>query len=285
MQKYQDLRPSPNVVVPIPDKPLIIPFGLPCSGKTMLIWRLHRYLYHLCSSMYDSQLYPCSIKYVSCHQKQNQDANGDAYCMELCDYLSKCLYESELPHWHDGGYSYMLTFSNRINGETYCHFVDLPGEAFYWDNSSVWWTKYLESLMIVSNKRIWLFLIEKDAFGNQQKRDEYTFRINRMLHDMFPKDKVVFVFNKADLYINKYVKGKHIDMMSFMKDIKQQYPIFLFDRYENKGLSKFFKGEHSFNYTFFSSGVFTKIPYMDDGWSPGPDIYCENLWKKIKALL
>lgn len=271
MQRYQDLRPSPDVVFPVDGKPLIIPFGLPCSGKTMLIKRLHGFL----SSIYKSELNPCSIKYVSHHQTRNQDTNEWIY-------LLNCLHENA--PMHNGQISYMLTFRNLLNGETSCHFVDLPGEAFNWDNSSVWWTKYLESLMAISNKKIWLFLIEKDGLENQQKRNEYTRIINRMLHNISPKDKVLFVFNKADRYIDRYVRGKHINMMSFMQDIKEQCPN-LFERYKNKGLSKFFKGEYSFNYTFFSSGVFTNTSYMRDEWSPSPDIYCENLWKKIKALL
>ena len=284
IQRYQDLRPSPEVVFPIDDKPLIIPFGLPYSGKSMLMKRLHWFL--LCNNMCDGLLYPCSIKYVSC--QQNQNTNEDDYLKDLCGYLERCLYQNEPPYsrWHGREYSYMLTFCNPLNGGILCHIVDLPGEAFNLNNSSVWWTKYRESLMAASNKKIWLFLIEKDGLENQQKRDEYTLIINRMVHNMSPKDEAVFVFNKADLYINRYGKEKSIDIMHFMRDIMQQYPN-LFDRYKNKGLSRFFKGEYSFNYTFFSSGVFTNARYigMDDVWTPSPDIYCKNLWKKLKALL
>lgn len=263
----------PHLVMPPDDKPLIIPFGFPTSGKTLLVFRLISYLYTEIG--YDVDISPFLWHHSDIHFLKYYEE----CCISQMDAVRKCeptlIADVRLP--------YVYSVISRRNGARVCYFMDFTGDIFSRD-SSVVWNKYFVSITAASNKKIWLFLLEKDAFGNQQKRDEYACAIKRMLNNISPKDKVIFVFNKADIYINKYVKEKHIDMKSFMKDINLQYPN-LFDRYKSKGVAKFFKGEYNFNYTFFSSGIFTNTPHMRDVWSPGPDIYCENLWKKIKALL
>ena len=268
-----------SIIVPSDNLPLIIPFGLASSGKKLLVVRLAMYLY--CNHCLDIQASPhfvLSPSSLTEYYRENCSRwERIIHTGNICDGFPKKNGLSDLS-------PYVFTCRNNY-GNVVCHLVALTGEICYCDASPVW-SQQLSSLFATPNKKIWLILLEKDTFSSQNERDEYARVTKRMLNNISPKDKVIFVFNKADIYINKYVKDKHIDMKSFMKDINLQYPN-LFDSYKSKGVAKFFKGEYNFNYMFFSSGVFTNARYigMDDVWTPSPDIYCKNLWKKLKALL
>lgn len=96
-----------------------------------------------------------------------------------------------------------------------------------------------------------------------------------------PNDRVVFLFNKADMHRHQYKANGEPNKQVFFNTIKQQYPG-IFTRYQNTGIAKYMYGPYNFKVVCFSSGVFNKTNDGREVWTPEKDWYCQELWNAIK---
>lgn len=242
LEAYSDIIfEMPQLFLPPEDsKPLIVPFGLPCSGKTILTFRLIRYL----DRDFKCTIYPYSIhcpNWLKCYESR-------------CTMWERTVYSPYAPGGN-GIFPYIFTVYSRRNGESVCHIIDLPGETCIFESVP---SNYLATVLSSNRKKIWLLMFDEFCLL-EQNRTQYIQSLLSLHRHISPIDKVLIVFNKIDLLgyfadhktTETIVKvNKHID------HICNLYAS-VFNKYENKyWIKKLLFGKYNFDYSLFSAGFF-----------------------------
>ena len=248
--------------------PVIFFVGPAFSGKSMALIRLIRYL--------ETKRF-----------KVVPDANfrpSDPLYIRWCNEFAHYIYND---NWAPGHSIWDPLLVKIINpqGRTEAKIIDIPGDAFIRLDGNESRRTYLDYIFRIPKKRVWVFFVEQDSFLTHLQKAKYVQKINDMHHRIISgKDRVVFLFSKADRFYEQYDRNGHPVKKLFVKNITQEYPnIFL--KYQNFGLKKFLHGTYNFQSVVFSAGDFHSMRDGNHIWTSGRNVYCENLWKTLSKCL
>lgn len=266
-----------NILVTIGEGiPTVILYAPQSSGKTMVLLRMIRYLQRR-----NYQIIP---------DGNFRDAH-DAHYQRMCKGLLTMAHSEYAPGGNDT-ISFMLARVVDKSGRTICQFLEAPGEHYFDGKEDHVYPTYINNIIHAqNNRRIWVFFTEPNWGNNQPQRTAYAQNIINLypsIHQpgLIP-DKVIFLFNKADLYPHLYNnKNGHSfpNINSFYKEINNYYPG-IFDDYIRTGLARLLFGKYNFHAVPFSAGAFTKTEDGRSTWQPSNDWYCQQLWRAIQSCL
>lgn len=265
---FEERRDVNNITVTIPDRetPIVIFFGSQASGKTLTLLRMIRFL--------ESHSYSVEPERVF-------RPKTDKHYERMCNGLKDMAYSGYAPGGTDI-ISFMLVKVLDQVGNPVCQILEAPGEHYFDGSEKLTFPTYINAIRTSPNRKVWVFFVEEGWGADQNERDRYASKICKMQSLISPKDKVVFLFNKADLKrATHYRPDGRPNTEAFFKNIKNEYPG-IFTKYQNKGLAKAFFGEYNFKAICFSSGVFNDTADGREVWTPEDDSYCADLWNTLK---
>lgn len=256
-----------NITVTIPDTdtPIIIFFGSQASGKTLALLRMIRFL-----EKNNYQVVPEEV-----FRPQT-----DRHYAKMCAGLKDMAYSNYAPGGNDI-ISFMLVKVLDPVGNTVCQILEAPGEHYFDGSTNLTFPTYINAIRTAPNRKVWVFFVEQGWGSDDGERNRYAQKVCQMQQLISPKDKVVFLFNKADKKRStQYKPNGEPNLQVFFNNIQQQYPG-IFARYQNRGLAKLLFGEYNFKVLCFSSGVFNNTADGREVWTLESDTYCLNLWKAL----
>lgn len=263
----EEINDVNNITVTIPDTntPIVIFFGSQASGKTLALLRMIRFLENK-----DYQVVPEEV-----FRPQT-----DRHYTKMCAGLKDMAYSNYAPGGNDV-ISFMLVKVLDAVGNPVCQILEAPGEHYFDGSANLSFPTYINAIRTAPNRKIWVFFVEQGWGSDQGERNRYSQKICQMQQLISPKDKVVFLFNKADKKRDKqYKPNGEPNLQVFFNNILQQYPG-IFTKYQNKGLAKILFGEYNFKVLCFSSGVFNNTADGREVWTLESDSYCVNLWNAL----
>lgn len=261
-----EIRDVNNITVTIPDTqtPIVVFFGSPASGKTLLLLRMIRFL-----EQNNYRVVPEAI-----FRPQT-----DKHYAKMCAGLKDMAYSKYAPGGTDN-ISFMLVKVLDSVGNPLCQILEAPGEHYFDGRADLEFPTYINAIRTAPNKKVWVFFVEQDWGSNQEVRNLYAQKICSMQSLISPNDRVVFLFNKSDKHRHQYKPNGEPNKQVFFTNIQQQYPG-IFTRYQNTGLAKMVYGAYNFKAVCFSSGVFNVTNDGHEVWTPEKDWYCQELWDAI----
>lgn len=265
---FEERRDVNNITVTIPDKvtPIIVFFGSQASGKTLTLLRMIRFL--------ESHEYSVEPERVF-------RPKSDKHYERMCAGLKDMAYSGYAPEGTDIISFMLVKVLDRV-GNPVCQILEAPGEHYFDGTANLTFPTYINTIRTSPNRKIWVFFVEQGWGADQNERDRYAQKICSMQNLISPKDRVVFLFNKADLKRGtQYKPNGEPNTEVFFNVIRNEYPG-IFTKYQNKGLAKVFFGEYNFKAVCFSSGIFNNIADGREVWTLEDDSYCVNLWNALK---
>lgn len=265
--KYDD----PNeikVIISNKNIPIVILFGPPSCGKTMLLIRLTRYLK--------------SIGYSIKPIKTFRPADDDNY-QNLCDKFDSLVNDDDAAK-STSLIDFMLIEVLDKRGKSLCQILEGPGELYFdplFPDKE--YPAYINTITSCSNRKIWNIFVEPDWMNDVDRRN-YVLRIEKLLKGRMDKskDKTIFVCNKIDQSNYVISRGK-VNLSAARKHIMDLYPD-IFNSFKNDNpISRFFR-EWKCDFIPFQTGYFTQsnrgLTYQE-----GPKEYPAMLWNKIHKLI
>ncbi len=257
-----------KIRVEIPDQstPIVVLFGPPASGKTMMLIRMARWLKKNGYSVEPNRLF----------------RPNDALYTKICNEFNEMV-DSDDAAEGTNIVSFMLATVTR-NQRAICQILEAPGEHFHnHAKPTNQFPPYLNRIISnARNRKIYLVLTEADweLQGDSRSRDNYVEKIAQLRRMSLPNDKFIVVLNKVDL-ANCVRSGGVYDVRLAKKEVRNLYPG-IFDVFKNTHpISSFFKPSFA-SFVAFQSGTFTK---SSDGnsttFEESNDLYVSRLWKMI----
>lgn len=264
----EEIRDVNNITVTIPDTqtPIVVFFGSPASGKTLALLRMIRYL-----EQHDHQVVPEAV-----FRPQT-----DKHYAKMCAGLKDMAYSQYAPGGTDIISFMLVKVIDQQNNKTICQILEAPGEHYFDGHADLSFPTYINAIRTAPNRKVWVFFVEQDWGSDQGVRNLYAQKICSMQGLISPRDRVVFLFNKADMKRHQYKRNGEPNTTVFFTNIKQQYPG-IFTRYQNTGIARFMYGEYNFKTVCFSSGVFNRTNDGREVWTLEDDRYCHELWNAIR---
>lgn len=257
-----------KIQVEIPDQktPIVVLFGPPASGKTMMLIRLSRWLRRNGYSVVPNRLF----------------RPNDPFYTRMCDEFNSMI---DSPEAAEGTniVSFMLATVSK-NRQPICQILEAPGEHFH--NSkriTNEFPPYLNRIISSSkNRKVYLILAESDVklMGDGSSRDQYVEKIRTLRKKAVLRDKFIVVLNKVDLSSSVQSGGVY-DARIAKKEVREAYPG-IFEIFKNTHpITSFFKPSYA-SFIAFQSGTFSE---SSDGntviYEESNDIYASRLWKMI----
>lgn len=254
-----------TVTIPDTETPIVVFFGSQASGKTLALMRMIRYLEENDYGVVPEEVF-----------RPKTDEHYTRMCKELKDHT----YSQYTPGGNDV-ISFMLV-KVLERGRPVCQILEAPGEHYFDGTANLEFPTYINRIRTAPNRKVWVFFVEQGWGVDSSERNLYAQKIRSMQSLVSPRDKVVFLFNKADKYRDKgqYDSNGRPIVETFFNNIKQQYPG-IFDRYSNTGLLKALYGKYNFKAVCFSAGTFNDTTSGREVWTPEADFYCADLWKHL----
>ncbi len=222
--------------------PIVILFGAPCSGKSLTLIRLARYL--------------INQGYIVQPERTFLPANSILY-QRWCEGFVRIVLNYRVMAWVRDWDLMLVTVRDRY-GNPICQILDTSGE-YYFDNNNpnADFSNYINYILSLPAKRTWVYIVERN-WEDSSIRNAYAKKI-QFMQDRIPiSDKVIFSCHKADLSRENYKNGRPV-IKHFFHDIKNQYPD-IFTKYINKNPITSLWRPYNFDFVVFSAGSF-----HDDG--------------------
>ncbi len=270
--EFDASRQANNIWLSIqnPTAPIVFFFGPPYSGKTVALFRMTRFL--------ESQNY--RVNPISSFRPNATDY------IRMCSEFKNMVYSYYAPPRYSMLLNFILVSVHNPVGQTICQILKVPGvhcfDPSYKSNIAI--PTYFNTFISCPNKKVWVFFLEQGWRNNQAVRDLYAHKICCMQELISPNDKVVFLFNKADLHLDQYDRTGKPRKELFFNKIKHEYPN-IFTRYKNNGLKKLIYGEYDIKAVCFSSGIFTTLQDEKVAWGLSDDLYCSQFWNAIQKSI
>ena len=254
-----------DIVVSVSDPaPVVVLFGPAASGKTMTLVRLTLYLEKM-----GYQIIPINTFRPA----------YDEHYKRICNEYSKLCHSKYAPGGNEA-ISFMLVKVLDKIGRPICQLLEAPGEHYFDPTDpKMQFPTYITNIMQLTNKRVWMFIVEQDWGRDQEMRDMYVQRIINMPANL-RRDKSIFVCHKVDKHPEVFLGNGKPNTNQIFKNIKNQYPG-IFTPFVNRNpITKLFR-KYNFKFVPFSAGAFTPTDNGRQVYIPGEDVYPKLLWKAI----
>lgn len=254
-----------SIIVTIPDEktPIVVLFGAPSSGKTLVLLRMIRFLEQNGYQVVPEEVFR---------------PKTDRHYERMCSRLKDLAYSNYAPGGTDI-ISFMLVKVLDPVGNPVCQILEAPGEHYFDGSSSNAFPTYINRIINSKNRKIWMYFVEQNWGKDANERALYAQKISNVGSNP-SKDSTIFLFNKVDKYRNQFLPDGTPNMNVFFAMAKQQYPG-IFEKYRNRGLMKVLYGAYNFRTLCFSTGTFNKTGDGREVWTLGEDRYCKDLWRAI----
>lgn len=250
-----------NTCIQIVDKasPIVILFGPPCCGKTLLLFRLVRYL--------------CQM---GCYVEPDTDFMPvDSLYQRRCKQFSEELFSDSCPTA-----SVMLPVLINVfdkQRRRVCYILEQSGENCF-DIQCKESPLRLKEIIECPNKKIWMFFVEKENKMDILTRQAYINRIMHIRTLMRQSDKAIVVCTKVD---KDCMSFNGVDKRTLFKEIKDKYPG-LFETFFNPNPILKYLCKYNFKFLPFSVGTFNNDSEGRLVYIQGDASFPKMLWKVIK---
>lgn len=258
-----------NISVTVADTktPIVILFGPPASGKTMVLLRMIRHLEQ--------------NNYMVDPDRIFRPTTDKTY-QEICTGLSDMAHSQYAPD-PTGDVCFMLAKILDMDGNPKFQFLEAPGEHYYSGHASHQFPLYLQQIFGNGAKKIWVFLLEPEWGEDQNERDKYARQIRSAKQYMGPRDSALFLLNKADKYQKWFGSNGRPNKRLFRNAVDSTYPN-LINFFTKKG--PIFDDEPPV--VCFSTGSFVPVNDGDGNvnWvvRDTDKFYCEEFFNVLKKL-
>lgn len=256
-----------QIQVSIPNKriPIVIPYGPQACGKTMMIFRLCKYLlkrgYHI---------------------KPVRDFRpvSDKYYQDCCEQFEKYLHNAETAISTNPLGFILIEISDK-NGGPICYLFDAEGNC-YFDPfiSQTSYPTFINYIICSPNPKQYIFFVEPN-WEDIQTRNSYVRHIaDFQRHCNRRKDKQIILYNKIDkcpLYITP---TGYVDKRIAAMDCQNQFAG-LFDIFRQRNPIIRWLQPYIFKFIPFSSGFFYQDVSGIYKYEAGIDLYPQLLWQAI----
>lgn len=256
---------NPNLIeVSISDDrtPIIILFGPPACGKTMIMIRLARYLNKL-----GYQVRPAGDFRPEYDKTYKELSDKDNFL----NFINNGFAAGSTDR-----ISFMLLKVVNKKKETVCQILEAPGEHYHDpQHPNAPFPNYIHKIINTVNPKTWIIINELN-WVDTNKRLAYVNKIQELKRHIGKRDSAIFVCNKVDR--TTLVEARdNVNKSEAMRTFGQQYPG-IFEPFTRSGL--FFK-KNDYEFVPFSTGVFSKT---DSGLTfvEGDDMYPNLLWNTLK---
>ena len=266
-----DEKLDPNKInVKITDgrTPIVVLFGPPSSGKTMILIRLTRWL----------KKNGYSVTPVRTFRPAE-----DLHYKKLCDDFNRMVDTTEaMPSTNL--ISFMLLSVTDRDGRDVCQILEAPGEHYFDPNGEnddleAPFIGYINEIAVSSTRKLWLILTEPDKV-NAKNRPGYVTRIGELLQTVNHKtNSFAIVYNKVDLSRQIVSAGK-VNTKEAKRAVENLYPG-IFSLFVNEHpISRYWRKSNA-DFAVFQSGTFPKAADGTRTYQSGPDEYPARLWRLI----
>lgn len=264
----EELNDPNKISITIADKnaPIIVLFGPPSCGKTMLLIRLARYLKHECKDKDKIKISPI---------KTFRPSYDENY-RKLCQSFDTMMDSDEVAK-STSGVSFMLVEVVK-EGKRLCQILEAPGEYYFNPKKpNEKFPRYVNAIINSNNRKIWCIVVEPD-WKNEKDRNNYVTRISTLKNRMRTKDKTIFVFNKIDTTNFTRDGGGHVNIVQAKKEVENLYRG-IFTPFRNVNpITKFFS---EWNCDFIPFQSIEHDEQQGSGFENGPEEYPAKLWSTI----
>lgn len=261
---YVEYNDANQISVHVPDDkiPLVMLYGPPTSGKTMLLIRLVRYLQE---------------KGYSASPVRTFRPSADKNYEDICSGFDRMI-ANDLAAAQTNLISFMLVEICR-EGKVICRILEVPGEHMLpSDDILSPYPLYFEEITNSNLRKIWLFILEPD-WKDYSDRALYVRKIQMLRGKMNSRDRSVFVFNKVDLTGLVIGAGK-VNNGEAQKRAKNLYPG-IFDIFRNVNpITKFWRSYYC-SFVPFQTGSYVTAADGSRRFSAAHQKYCDALWSAI----
>ena len=248
-----------------PHLPIIIPYGYARIGKTMLIQRLLRYL-----------------RTIGYSVRPELTFRNDPLYPEICNEYMDEINCNKVAVATAANGTILLRITNS-RGMPICYLLDIAGEYQY--NVNIPHEGISDEMRFIvhsNNPKIWGFIVENNNWLNQQQRQGYVHSIRNMAFNaLTPKDKVLFIYNKVDIFP---MHGQ-ISWRGLFDSADSIFPGIFNPFEETNSIKRLLRGKYKFMLLPFQSGDYfqTSDQYGKDyvNFISGKDEYPKLLWHNI----
>ncbi len=250
--------------------PIVVLFGPPACGKTMMLVRLIRFLR--------------KERYTVQPVRTFRDTEDTQYS-ELCDNFDELINKDEAAVSTDK-LNFMLIKVFK-NAKPICQFLEAPGEFYFEPQTPMKPTSRLLGGIINSpNRKIWMVMLEPN-WKNRQNRLDYVGRIGRfVINDLanVRRKKFIVVFNKIDKLTEVVNDNGRPRLASVIDNVKQSYEG-VFDIFRNTTpIVSLFK-PYNCDFIMFKSGDYYQTSDNRYSYLESSDYYPKKMWKLIIKLI
>lgn len=270
---FRDVHVASEVTVTISDQntPIVVFFGPPSCGKTMVLIRLARYLK--------------SRGVYTMEPVRDFRPTWDKTYKEFCDNFNNMVGGSVAALSNSHVDFALISVCKTSGGAPVCQILEAPGEGYFDPQKPDHaFPGYVNTIIGSNNRKIWAVVLETfdENLSMSGKKGLYVNKIHRLKSDMDGKDKVVFVFNKIDQ--TRYVRSaRSINYKSAMEYVGNRFPgIFEPFRNLNPLTRSLFGKKYNFDFVVFKTGSYEHDQLNNKKmFTQGPDFYPEILWEVI----
>lgn len=246
--------------------PIFIPFGYANIGKTVMIQRLIRYLYHQGFIVQPELVFNPSPDYQHTCERYMWEA------------------QHSLPQATAVNDTILLRVLNR-NGMAVCYILDIAGECQYdMYHPHVVMSVEMNAIIHTPNKKIWGFMVDNGVQLDSNQQQQYVNLIrNYAINVLEPKDKEIFIYSKVDQTQWGY-GNVNVSWRVLFDTIDSQYPNIFEPFEETNAFKRLIKGKYRFILQPFHSICILEngnnVAFMD-----GNDHYPQLLWNNLLELI
>lgn len=275
-----ELSDPNNIKVTIADKktPVVVLFGPPRCGKTMILIRLAKYL--------KGQGYKISpiASFRPAHDKKYE---------MMCKQFDKMIDQCKAADSTDL-LDFMLV-EILHQGKRICQILEAPGEHYFKVDSNgianSQFPMYVNAIINDKMRKIYCVVVSPVSTGNEGNvnandvlmsdvsiRNYYVSTIHNLARRMRPKDRVIFLFNKIDLTNFVIYPGK-VHITQARKEVQDLYEG-IFTKFKNENPITSFFNKWKCGFIPFSTGDFMQSS-KGPTYQEGAEEYPAKLWREI----
>lgn len=260
-----------SIIVTVNDSkaPIVVFFGAPKCGKTMILIRLARYL--------------SREGYVVKPLRDFRPADDIKYTLSCDEFNAKIA--NTFAAKGTERIDFMLVEVVK-NGKRICQLLEAPGEHYFNpENPSDQWPPYVQNIINSHNRKVWSIIIDPSSCGTTSLttvslHNQYVAKIQELDRQKSKRDKAIVIFNKIDT-TNLVKSPGQIYTKEAIGEMVNLYP----------GLINIFKNRHPitslwrrYNLSFvpFQTGSYTTLGDGKQVFTEGTDDYPRQLWNELK---